>query len=229
MKARYWAMTLLACFVVGFAARRWSSRAAAVESPSDGAPGLDHPEAVRPPAPEIVSAFDPPMLNGPEEKGLAEARGFFPRPASEWQGMLVRLEDMPVCEDHCLSPFACVDGRCAPCTKDGDCESGELCVLDHCLLQQNADCQSRADCADEQFCVLSGYPLPVEHVFPNPKTYRGNEGMRSYCQDLRGGTEAVAPLDQKPAQAGDPTRIEDPLRTLLQALLEIGHESAAGY
>jgi hypothetical protein len=90
--------------------------------------------------------------------------------------MLVDLSMQQVyCEDseQCGQGMACVgqDGGCGPCSGDSDCASGEVCVLDHCLLEQNVECRSYTDCPEGYQCILSG-------LSADP---RGNGEMRAYC------------------------------------------------
>jgi hypothetical protein len=86
---------------------------------------------------------------------------YHPRDKKEWQGMLVNLAQPQVCEvsAHCGDALACRDGRCGPCVDDGECEKGESCVLDHCVLSNRVACRTREECrhlGDEALCILNG-------------------------------------------------------------------------
>lgn len=107
-----------------------------------------------------------------------------PRPADEWQGMLVDLSQRQYCEAsaYCGFALACLEDRaCGPCQRDDQCGQGEACVLDHCVAAANVGCRSRTDCGaagEGALCVLSGL------TGGEP---RGNSAMRSYCQAAVGG------------------------------------------
>ncbi len=66
-----------------------------------------------------------------------------------------------------------------PCEADGECASGESCVLDHCLESQLVGCHRAGDCARGSVCVLSGYS-------GGP---RGNDGMQSACVSPLSGAD----------------------------------------
>ncbi|WP_437566178.1 hypothetical protein [Sorangium sp. So ce542] len=125
---------------------------------------------------------------------------YHPRPATEWQGMLVDVAHQASCEstEHCGLAMVCHEGRCGPCTSDAECARGEGCVLDHCVPEERIECRKREDCGSPtKVCALSGYS-------PDP---RSNQGMRAYCLDELGGMEQVRTpeRDKKPA-AVDPQR-----------------------
>jgi hypothetical protein len=40
------------------------------------------------------------------------------------------------------------------CEADADCERGESCVLDHCVLAERVKCRSSKDCAADSKCVV---------------------------------------------------------------------------
>jgi len=104
-----------------------------------------------------------------------------PRPAREWQGMLVDVSQRQYCEasSYCGLALACLDDRkCGPCQRDDQCASGEACVLDHCVASASAACRTRADCAPDELCVLSGL---------SGGDPRGNTGMRAFCRPSSGG------------------------------------------
>jgi hypothetical protein len=109
-----------------------------------------------------------------------------PRDPEEWQGMLVDLNVSAECElsARCGWALACIGGHCLPCVTDQNCAIGEVCVLDHCLLQRNVTCRRRRDCDGGATCMLTG-------LSPDP---RNNADMRSVC---RGGSpyyeQRVAP------------------------------------
>lgn len=130
---------------------------------------------------------DQPALRPAVERGEGDtqlADQYHPRPADEWQGMLVDMSQRQYCEasSFCGFALACLDdGACGPCERDDQCASGEVCVLDHCVLAQNAGCRSRQDCAAEgpdALCVLSGL---------TGGEARGNGAMTSFCLAPRGG------------------------------------------
>lgn len=105
---------------------------------------------------------------------------YHPRPAGEWEGMLVDLTIRAPCAESgiCSMALACrEDGRCGPCITDDHCIAGERCVLDRCLSGSSVECVKNADCPDHHACVLSGLGTGE----------RNNEGMRAYCLDLTDG------------------------------------------
>ena len=105
---------------------------------------------------------------------------YFPRPQNEWQGMRVRRDFRAVCTqpDGCGQALACLDGFCGPCRASADCADGEVCVLDHCVLEGLADCASASECPVENLCVLSGY---------SPGR-RGNQALHAFCLAPEGPT-----------------------------------------
>jgi len=130
----------------------------------------------------------------------------WPRAADEWQGMLVDRETAS-CESTglCQSALACVNGRCGPCTDSSQCQAGEVCAMDHCVLKELVTCSSRRDCPDGELCVLSGYSEDI----------RGNGDMRAWCS---GSVPNRAQLPVEPAPddfVPEPT----PISRLLDALL----------
>ncbi len=123
----------------------------------------------------------PPAL-APAGAASAAADVLHPRPAHEWQGMLVDLSQRQYCEatSYCGFALACLeDSQCGPCRSDDQCAAGEACVLDHCVAAAGAGCRTRADCAADELCVLSGL---------SGGDPRGNTGMRSFCRPSTGGT-----------------------------------------
>ncbi len=83
-------------------------------------------------------------------------------------------------ETTCARARACVGGECLPCVADSECEAGELCVLQYCLLEPNVGCQTRADCTErsDAICVMNGITAG---------DLRGNSELRSECMEPRGG------------------------------------------
>lgn len=119
-----------------------------------------------------------------------------PRPSTEWQGMLVNTRQAPPCESSALCGLgrACKDGICTACERSGECAPGEVCVLDHCLVEKLVRCRLTRECEKGHVCILSDYSsLP-----------RGNEGMEALCSNPKGGathqprnSEAIAPNDTR--------------------------------
>jgi len=70
--------------------------------------------------------------------------------------MLVDLGAEPPCLDdaRCGLARACVNHVCVACEADADCERGESCVLDHCVLAERVKCRSSKDCAADSKCVV---------------------------------------------------------------------------
>jgi len=163
---------------------------------------------------------------GETVESVASAQ-YHPRPADEWQGMLVDLSQRQYCEasSYCGFGLACLDdGACGPCQRDEQCASGEACVLDHCVPRDSVGCRSRSDCVadgEDALCVLSGL---------TGGEARGNSQMTSYCQAPRGGVEQDdSVIDERRAarlaEAAAQTPVEPPvsvadLRTRLDAELD---------
>ena len=106
------------------------------------------------------------------------------RDPDEWQGMPVDETNRISChpEIGCGLGLACVDGRCVGCMTDDDCfTEEEVCVLQHCVLETNADCFNKSECGPDELCILSG-------VADDP---RGNSTTRAYCQSSRSGYPQV--------------------------------------
>lgn len=128
---------------------------------------------------------------------------FHPRDPAEWQGMIVNLSAMAICDTsaRCGLAMACHSGKCGPCTSDIECAINEICILDHCIQKKNADCRSYRDCNDAELCILSGYSSDP----------RGNAEMVARCQLTSGSgaepetTEIVIGL---PAPAPDVSGME---------------------
>ncbi len=168
-----------------------SARPTAPEAPSASTPPAPANHLAPPPVagePDLV-AQDPtvapsedinPLAVGPEDQ-------LHPRPADEWQGMLVDMSMRQLCETsaQCGFALACLDdGQCGPCDSDSQCGAGEACVLDHCVPADNVACRGRADCAaeygEDALCVMNGL---------TGGEARGNSGMSAYCLAPRGGQE----------------------------------------
>ncbi len=117
------------------------------------------------------------------------------RDKDEWQGMLVDLSMQALCgsPDGCGMAMACVNGKCGPCKSDRQCDTGEVCVLDHCVPHDNVTCRSRRDCGAEEWCVLSGYSSDV----------RSNTNMQALCLASSGG-ESQMPENVN-LEPGEPT------------------------
>jgi len=159
--------------------------------------------AHRPRENRVMAAIQQPPVAEPAasdgQKAAAEPTEFeraigpprwHPRPAGEWQGMLVNLNVTPPCDgpDLCGMARACRNGRCGPCEFDAECGSGESCVLDHCVRSASVSCRRSADCGAGSVCVLSGYSSGV----------RGNEGMRAYCLAIESGASQLPPAPESP-------------------------------
>lgn len=123
-----------------------------------------------------------------EAKPVDGEERLHPRDPGEWQGMLVDVSRSQECSSSggCGLALACKGGMCGPCGADRECSSGEICVLDHCILGAAAGCRSRQDCPNEGLCLLSG-------ITADP---RGNGRMISRCIATRG---AVSPLSSTEA------------------------------
>jgi hypothetical protein len=128
------------------------------------------PQKLRPSADQSPTAPLEPRQKAPP--AVSAANEYHSRPPNEWQGMLVERTNQSECRrgHACGLALACVDGRCGPCRRDSDCEQGEACVLDHCLLARMVTCRSQSDCGAD-LCILSG-------LSADP---RGNLDMRSLC------------------------------------------------
>jgi hypothetical protein len=108
--------------------------------------------------------------------------------------MRVDLTNQALCAavDGCGLAMACRAGRCGPCAVDGDCASGEACVLEHCVPATAVGCRGRRDCGAGELCVLSGYS-------DDP---RGNRDLRATCIGDTGGHAPAEGVDL--AIAGSP-------------------------
>lgn len=122
-------------------------------------------------APE--ARLDLPSLDVEDEDDSEGASTERPRPAGEWQGMKVDESETWPCGESCSMARACVGGMCVPCTQDDQCQTGEVCVLDHCVQEKLVECRRAADCGSpEALCVLTGY---------TSGDLRGNRDMRAHC------------------------------------------------
>jgi len=115
---------------------------------------------------------------------------FHPRPADEWQGMLVNINNPPPCDTHaaCGLALSCQQGVCLPCTRDSECLGSEACALDHCVLLANVSCRHRSDCGRDSTCILTGYSSDL----------RNNADMKTNCISLLGGSDSM--MGQAPTQ-----------------------------
>jgi hypothetical protein len=161
--------------------------------PEGARPDEAAPPAAGVPPTHVAEASDAPTMTGP---GALPPPKYFPRPASEWQGMLVNTAMQATCEvsARCGLAMACHEGKCGACTADSDCAGGEVCAVDHCVRQEHAACRHRSDCAGNELCVLSGYSTDV----------RGNGDMTATCRADGGGSappepEKVARPSSRPA------------------------------
>lgn len=111
---------------------------------------------------------------------------YAPRPADEWQGMLINLNITPPCNSsaECGLARACINSKCMPCERDEQCANDEACVLQHCISVDRVECRHTAECGAGSKCILSGYS----------REPRGNEGTRSYCNsDISGAARVMRP------------------------------------
>lgn len=157
--------------------------------------------------PEVVATASP---VGFHDEASLDRYPVHPREPAEWQGRLQELINEPCNDDgYCGRGRACgADRTCGPCDSDTDCLKGEVCVLDHCLLQANVQCRGRRDCSDGRLCVLEN----GSEIGP-----RGNEGVWSVCDDsdkhkhllaLGVASEVPAPHAQEREQLGPPVDVE---------------------
>jgi hypothetical protein len=136
--------------------------------------------------PDEASGTNAPSASPVTGPGAAPAPVFVPRPAGEWQGMLVNTALQATCDtsSRCGLAMAChEDGVCGACTADSDCAGGEVCALDHCVRQAQAACRHASDCGGGALCVLSGYSTDA----------RGNGAMTASCLAAGGGVAAPTP------------------------------------
>ena len=134
------------------------------------------------------------------------------RSQDQWQGMRVDADVQPPCgrSAHCGLARACIDGRCVACRRDGDCEAGEFCVLEHCVQEPATGCRTRQECrGPDELCILSGYSSDP----------RGNAELRSFCNPGSGGSEetALEVVASDPEDEGKPATVS-PVQHLLDDL-----------
>jgi hypothetical protein len=152
-------------------ARRYPELRAAIDQrPVGDSPNVPEPLAL--PEPQWAPPPPPPVAR------------FKPRPEGEWDGMLVNLASQPPCLDGavCGMARACIEGVCTACGSDHDCNPGEVCVLDHCLMSDRVSCRSTKECSNGAKCTLSGYSADL----------RGNADLSSRCVSPRSGSGVEA-------------------------------------
>lgn len=149
----------------------------------------------------VRDSIDGAALNSPVKGYVTGQYGrYHPRPETEWQGMLADRGATPPCyEGFCQSALACVDQQCGPCSKDSECVSGEVCVLDHCLVKELAQCRRASDCPEPELCVLSGL---------SDGDMRGNRDMKALCSGaVEPPRQADAPAIPDEAFVGSESRL----------------------
>ncbi len=117
---------------------------------------------------------------------------YHPRAEGEWQGMPVDIAVTPPCDttDQCQLALACTKQVCTVCTEDRDCSGGEICVLDHCLVKENAGCVAARDCPDQELCMLES---TGSDAFADP---RGNKFLFSECTESGRGRNKMQPREE---------------------------------
>lgn len=101
---------------------------------------------------------------------------FKARAVGEWDGRLVDVVLREPCNDFgsCGLARACLaDGVCGACSDDSDCDPGELCVLDNCLLTDRVHCRNRNDCPAGEVCMIEDDRREYG--------WRGNESLVAGC------------------------------------------------
>jgi hypothetical protein len=151
---------------------------------------------------ESPSASPEPRAPAPAAGGTLAAVSsgprYHPREPSEWQGMLVNTSAQAQCDTsaRCGLAMACLRETCGPCVADSECSSGEVCVLDHCVLRERAECKSRRECPGDALCTLSGYSSDP----------RGNRELVAQCTPTSGqgrqpeATELIRGLPARPPE-----------------------------
>jgi len=137
---------------------------------------------------------------------------YYQRDPQEWQGMRINMAYRVPCEttSTCGMGKSCQEGLCGPCQVDGDCLSGEACVLDHCVPNEGVACRRRADCAgSDELCMLSGYSADV----------RGNASMKASCVSTSSGA-GRRPARPQPAAEEPAAEETAPPATELDLLFE---------
>lgn len=143
-----------------------------------------HKSELAAPSVESTAEMDPEPRRFPIAAALLAPPRWQPRPAHEWQGMLVNLNLAAPCESTsvCGLAQACKTGRCLPCENDTECDTGEACVLDHCIPDEHVGCRTSRECPERSLCVIDGYSNQP----------RGNETMHSSCLDVASGAGTVS-------------------------------------
>lgn len=130
--------------------------------------------------------------------GLEPAPTYHPRPATEWQGMLVDLANPAYCNHtpDCQRARSCQANACGPCFDSDDCLAGETCVLDHCLLRDRVSCRGASDCNSErgEKCIIEA----DAHDELPPQ--RGNEQLFTKCMPMDVALEQVATTEPEAAE-----------------------------
>ena len=104
----------------------------------------------------------------------------------------------------CQLSLACRDQVCGPCSADSDCLANEQCVLDHCLLTDQARCASRRDCEPGELCILR---RTGSNAFTDP---RGNKFLESMCTNEGRGPS----VEQRRTEIDVPEPISGPAHPL---------------
>ena len=141
-------------------------------------------------APALAPASARPTRADGSSNSIFAPPRWHPRPATEWQGMLVNLNVSPPCESssNCGLALACKRGRCLACEGDSECAVGESCVLDHCVRSELLQCRLTKQCVGDGRCVLSGFSA----------TPRGNDGMTATCISPTSGAARQPPPPEQP-------------------------------
>jgi hypothetical protein len=94
---------------------------------------------------ELPQASPTATLNAAKPDPFGPPR-YAPRPAEEWQGMLINLNITPPCSSSagCGLARACLANKCMPCERDEHCANGEACVLQHCIATELVECRHTA-------------------------------------------------------------------------------------
>lgn len=167
---------------------------------------VEEPAQARPPA--VSDVRQPRSTAAPQEKGaprefhaqVAKVE-YHERDPGEWKGMRLDISAKVQCEtsDTCQLSTACVDEICGACDQDSDCAKGEACVLDRCLLEENADCRNRKDCPDEELCMIERTGSDAL------KDHRGNMFLESKCSQ-----DGVLPSKPQPQEEVQVVQAPDP-------------------
>lgn len=173
-------------------------------------------------APAVRAESNAERVRRTREPQAREVR-FHPRAESEWQGMLIDVAVRPPCEstESCQLALACVESTCGPCQADGECGAGERCVLDHCLLRENAGCVNARDCPQGELCmIVSDGSDALRHV-------RGNLFLRSLCTTDGYAQGSPQPFGEEPEvyQAEDPPALLGPAPNVAIDTLQLSFSS----